>query len=164
MFISIHLVFCCCCCCFSALLFVCLFIWCWRVLAGRLKKLVYRIFRFFSTLCILHDYASHSEPSSQFLQHNTIDTPFIKCAAADAAAATATSTATVAARIFIWYHKQTVFESLRHICYINAPRWVNNNNLMTDTLSKRQTSCNINKLCAHTNCNRGGGMLTKCVC
>lgn len=28
-------------------------------------------------------------------------------------------------------HKQTVFESLRHICYINAPKWVNNNNLMT---------------------------------
>lgn len=27
---------------------------------------------------------------------------------------------------------------------------------MTDTLSKRQTSCNINKLCAHANCNRGG--------
>lgn len=60
-------------------------------------------------------------------------------------------------------HKQTVFESLRHICYINAPKWVNNNNLMTkcrrtenerekESVSERKETIVHNKQVAHIAC------------
>lgn len=157
MFISIHFVIFL--CCRSASLFVCLFIWCWRFLAGRLEACLLDASLFYSLplACMAMRCVTQRTVVPMPPTHTTpIEPSFTKYAAA------------VAARVFfIRYHKQTVFESLRHICYINAPRWVNNNNLMTDTLSKRQTSCNINKLCAHANCNRGGMYqmrVQKCEC